>query len=70
MNMKKQGFASMYIIYSFFLIFILMVSSTLMLNKYKKTFLNTLKNDIKEEIETYSLENVFLKTEESKENPR
>jgi hypothetical protein len=30
--------------------------SVLMVNNYKKTFLNTLKNDIKEELKDYHLE--------------
>ena len=51
----KKGFASMYIVYSFFLIFIVMLLSVLMINNYKKSFLNTLKEDIKSELATYSL---------------
>ncbi len=51
----KKGFASMYMVYSFFLIFIIMMLSVLMINNYKKTFLNTLKNDIKEELTSYHL---------------
>ncbi len=51
----KKGFASMYLIYSFFLIFTVMMLSVLMVNNYKKNFLNTLKNDIKEELSTYHL---------------
>ncbi len=54
--MNKKGFASMYIVYSFFLIFILMLLTTLMVNNYKRIFLNALKNDIKLNLEDYSLE--------------
>ena len=54
--MKKRGFASIYIVYSFFLIFILMMMTTLIVNNYKKTFLVSLKNDIKEELKNYKLE--------------
>lgn len=54
--MKKRGFASIYIVYSFFLIFILMMMTTLMINNYKKTFLTSLKNDIKDELNDYKLE--------------
>lgn len=55
-TMKKRGFASMYMVYSFFLVFIIMMLSVLMINNYKKTFLNALKNDIKEELINYHLE--------------
>lgn len=48
--MTKKGFASMYIVYTFLTIFILMMLSVLMINNYKQTFLNTLKNDIKNEL--------------------
>lgn len=54
--MKKQGFASMYMVYSFFIIFILMMLTTLAVNTYKQRFLNVLKNDIKSEIQSYQLE--------------
>lgn len=54
--MKKNGFASMYMVYSFFIIFILMMLTTLAVNTYKQRFLNTLKNDIKEEIQSYQLD--------------
>lgn len=40
----------MYIVYTFLTIFILMMLSVLMINNYKQTFLNTLKNDIKNEL--------------------
>lgn len=52
----KKGFASMYLVYSFFLIFIVMMLSVLMINNYKKKFLNTLKTDIKKELTGYHLE--------------
>lgn len=51
--MRKQGFASMYMVYSFFLVFIIMMLSVMMINNYKKTFLNALKNDIKDELSNY-----------------
>lgn len=54
--MKKNGFASIYMVYSFFLIFILMMLTVLMVNNYKKTFLTSLKNDIKEELQDKKLE--------------
>ena len=54
--MKKKGFASMYIVYSLFLILIMMMLSTLAINNYKRNFLNSLKNDIKEEVNSYKLE--------------
>ncbi len=55
MIMKKKGFASMFMVYSFFLVFILMLATVLMINNYKKTFLNALKNDIKVELKDYHL---------------
>ena len=54
--MKKRGFASMYMVYSFFLIFILMMLTTLAVNTYKQRFLNALKNDIKLELKDYHIE--------------
>lgn len=54
--MKKNGFASIYMVYSFFLIFILMMLTVLMVNNYKKVFLTSLKNDIKEELQDKKLE--------------
>ena len=53
--MRKQGFASMYMVYSFFLVFIIMMLSVMMINNYKKTFLNALKNDIKDELSNYHI---------------
>jgi len=46
----------MYMVYSFFLIFIIMMLSTLMINNYKKSFLNKFKNNIKEELNDDKLE--------------
>ena len=54
----------MYMVYSFFLIFIVMMLSVLMINNYKKSFLNTLKNDIKEELKSYTLEVPIISNEE------
>lgn len=54
--MKRQGFAAIYMVYSFFLVFILMMLTVLMVNTYKQRFLNTLKNDIKAEIQDYHIE--------------
>lgn len=54
--MNKDGFASMYLVYSFFLVFIIMMLSVLMINQYKKTFLTALKNDIKDEVQEYYLD--------------
>lgn len=66
--MKKNGFASMYMVYSFFLIFILMMLSILMINNYKKHFLNSLKNDIKEELREYHLPIVVVEEENYEED--
>lgn len=57
--MKKNGFASMYMVYSFFLIFILMMLTVLAVNTYKERFLNVLKNDIKLELQNYYLDIVI-----------
>lgn len=46
----------MYMVYSFFLIFILMMLTTLAVNTYKQRFLNTLKNDIKSELQNYHID--------------
>ena len=46
----KKGFAAMYLVYSFFLVFIIMMLSVLMINNYKKNFLDTLKDDVKNEL--------------------
>jgi len=56
--LKKKGFASTYIVYSFFLIFIFMMLTVLTVNLYKQRFLNTLKNDIKDEIQNYQIEHL------------
>ena len=55
----------MYMVYSFFLIFIVMMLSVLMVNNYKKSFLDNLKDDIKSELREYHLEEI---TEYSQEN--
>ncbi len=54
--MKSNGFASMYIVYTFLVVFIIGMFTILMVNNYKKTFLNALKSDIKMELENYHLE--------------
>jgi len=54
--LKKRGFASMYMVYSFFVVFILMMLTTLMVNTYKQRFLNALKNDIKIKLQDYHIE--------------
>ena len=51
----KKGFASMYLVYSFFLDFIVLLLTTLTINNYKTHFLNTLKKDIKTELSNYHL---------------
>ena len=60
----KKGFASMYLVYSFFLVFIVMMLSVLMINNYKQTFLNALKNDIKEDLYQKELEKKPIYSEE------
>ena len=53
--MNKTGFIAMYMVYSLFLIFILMMLTVLLISNYKASFLNTLKNDVKEELKTQKL---------------
>lgn len=67
--MKKQGFASIYLVYSFFLVFIMVMLTVLMTNNYKKNFLNILKNDIKEDLKSYSIEQITEDNKKSTENP-
>ena len=52
----RKGFAAIYMVYSFFLIFIVMLLSVFMINNYKRRFLNSLKEDIKNEVSSYHLE--------------
>lgn len=63
--MDKKGFSAMYMVYSLFLVFIILMLSVILINTYKAHFLNTLKNEIKEELKTQKIE-VF--TEEEAEN--
>ena len=62
--MSKKGFTAMYMVYSLFLIFILMMVTVLLINNYKSHFLNTLKNDIKDNLKEHNLE---IKTEKEPE---
>ena len=55
----------MYMMYSLFLVFILMMLTVLLVNNYKTNFLNILKTDIKEELRGYDLE---VKTENNSLN--
>lgn len=54
--MNKKGFASIYMVYSFFLVFITMMLSVLMINNYKRNLLNVLKKDIKEELKELKID--------------
>lgn len=54
--MNKKGFTAMYMVYSLFLIFILMMLTVLLINNYKSNFLNRLKEDIKEELRNQKIE--------------
>lgn len=65
--MKKNGFAAMYMVYSFFLVFSIIILSIIMLNNYRRVFLNALKNDIKEELINYQ-GYTFLNLPENYEN--
>ncbi len=60
-----KGFAAIYMLYSFFLIFIVTLLSVFMINNYKNRFLNMLKDDIKKEVSTYHLETKIPEIEEN-----
>ena len=66
--MNKKGFAAMYMVYSLFLIFILMMLTVMLVHNYKSHFLNMLKNDIKEELKVQNLEIKEESIEEIQEN--
>ncbi len=66
--MNKKGFAAMYMVYSLFLIFILMMLTVLLINNYKASFLNALKNDIKEDLREHHLEKKEVVLPENEEN--
>ena len=63
----KKGFAAMYLVYSFFLVFIIMMLSVLMINNYKKNFLDTLKDDVKNELNSIHLEVKYPEMAENQE---
>ena len=58
----KKGFLSIYVVYTFFIVFIIMMITTLVITNYKKDFLDTLKEDIKLELTSYSWEKLQKKT--------
>ena len=66
--MNKKGFTAMYMVYSLFLIFILMMLTVLLINNYKASFLNALKNDIKEDLKEHKLEIKEVILPENEEN--
>lgn len=66
--MNKKGFAAMYMVYSLFLVFILMMLTVLLINNYKASFLNALKNDIKEDLKEQHLEIKEVVLPENEEN--
>ena len=68
MLMDKKGFTAMYMIYSLFLVFILMMLTVLLINNYKSNFLNILKTDIKEDLKERNLEAKPEITLENSEN--
>lgn len=55
MAILKKGFASIYLVYTFLMVFIIVIMSFVLISNYKRTFLNALKNDIKEELVNYKL---------------
>ena len=68
MHMDKKGFTAMYMVYSLFLVFILMMLTVLLINNYKSNFLNILKTDIKEDLKERNLETKPEITVENTEN--
>lgn len=66
--MEKKGFIAMYLVYSLFLVFIIMMLTVLLINNYKSHFLNILKNDIKEQLKEHNLETIDSPLEENAQN--
>lgn len=58
----------MYLVYSFFLVFIVVMLSVLLINNYKHQFLQIIKNDIKEELNYHKLDKVIIEDAENPEN--
>lgn len=58
----------MYLVYSFFLVFIVVMLSVLLVNNYKHQFLQIIKNDIKEELNYHKLDKVVVEDAENPEN--
>lgn len=58
----------MYLVYSFFLVFIVVMLSVLLVNNYKNHFLQIIKNDIKEEVNNHKLDKVVVEDAENPEN--
>lgn len=58
----------MYLVYSFFLVFIVVMLSVLLVNNYKHQFLQIIKNDIKEELNYHKLDKVIIEDAENPEN--
>ena len=54
--MNRKGAASMYLVYSVFLLLIILMLTILITNNYKAKFLTTIKSDIKASLVKYSLE--------------
>ncbi len=64
----KKGFASMVMVYSFFLVFVLIMLTTLLIHNYKSHFLNVLKNDVKEELELNKIKINDINIDNNNEN--
>lgn len=61
--MNREGFIATYLVYMLFLILVMAMFTIMMINNYKMNFLNTLKNDIKLDLENYHLEKISMENQ-------
>jgi len=61
--LNREGFIASYLVYTLFLILVMAMFTIMMINNYKMNFLNTLKNDIKLDLENYHLEKISMENQ-------
>lgn len=61
--LNREGFIATYLVYTLFLILVMAMFTIMMINNYKMNFLNTLKNDIKLDLENYHLEKISMENQ-------
>lgn len=61
--LNREGFIATYLVYMLFLILVMAMFTIMMINNYKMNFLNTLKNDIKLDLENYHLEKISMENQ-------